>query len=265
MHQTIKKMKILKYIAAFLIVATISSCSSDEEIITGEGNLSIEFDNAFDDLDLILNSTSYNANLSEKINISAVKYIVSNIRLENENGTIYTVPKEESYFIVSEESVASQFISLSSIPAGNYVKMTFGIGVDQEKYLQGASGQGDFLTLAVDEGMMWSWQAGYKFVVFEGEYTSDVTTTPTAFAFHMGSHGTALDNYKEVTVNFTNSARIRTNLTPEVHVVSNVSNILSGTTNFMLDDAAQIHVDGVKSPQIATNVNGMFSVDHVHN
>lgn len=259
-------MKILKYIAAFFIAATIISCSTEEdEIISGQGSISIEFDNSFGSSDLILNSTIYEANLSEKINISAVKYIVSNIRLEDENGIIYTVPKDESYFIINEENVSSQFIQLSNVPAANYVKMTFGVGVDQEKYLQGATGQGDFLTLAKDTGMMWSWQAGYKFVVFEGDYTSNTTTTPTAFAFHMGSHGTALNNYKEVTVNFTNSARVRTNLIPEVHVVANVANILSGTTTFMLDDAAQIHVDGIKSPQIATNVNGMFTIDHIHN
>tara|TARA_R110002096_G_scaffold89140_2_gene203145 strand:+ start:136 stop:927 length:792 start_codon:yes stop_codon:yes gene_type:complete len=260
------KMKITKYIAAFFIAATLTACSTEEEeMLSGEGNLSIEFDNAFGDSDLILNSTSYNSNLSEKINISSVKYIVSNFKLETEEGTVFTYPKEESYFIVDESTISSQFINLKNIPAGNYTKMTFGIGVDQEKYLTGATGQGDFLTLAQDAGMMWSWQAGYKFVVFEGDYTSDNTATPTAFAFHMGSHGTALDNYKEVTVNFTNSARIRTMLTPEVHVVANVANILTGTTNFMLDDAPQIHVDAVKSPQIAENVNGMFSIDHVHN
>ncbi|WP_347186993.1 MbnP family protein [Polaribacter sp.] len=255
-----------KYIAAFFIAATITSCSTeDEEILSGEGNLSIEFDNAFGDSDLILNSTSYQSNSSEIINISAVKYIVSNFRLETEDGTVYNYPKEESYFIVDESNVSSQFINLTNIPAGNYIKMTFGIGVDQEKYLTGATGQGDFLSKAQDAGMMWSWQAGYKFMVFEGEYTSANTFTPTAFAFHMGSHGTALDNYKEVTVNFTNSARIRELLTPEVHVVADVAKILSGSTNFLLDDAPQIHLDAVKSPQIAVNVSGMYSVDHVHN
>ena len=259
-------MNITKYISAFLIVATLISCSSEEdELFSGEGNLSIEFDNSYGDADLILTSTAYKANLSEEITISNVKYIVSNIRLENEDGTIFTYPKNDSYFIVDEEVSASQFINLSNIPAGNYTKITFGVGVDQEKYLQGATGQGDFLTLAQEAGMMWSWQAGYKFIVFEGEYNSTNTTIPAAFAFHMGSQGTVVDNYKEVTLDLTNSARVRTNLTPEIHVVADVSNVLSGTTKFILDDAAQIHVDAVKSPQIATNVNGMFRIDHVHN
>lgn len=259
-------MKILNYITVFFIAVTIASCtSSEDDIIEGEGNVRLEFDNAYKTSDLLLKTTPYSANESEKIKISKVKYIISNIRLETAAGTIFTYPKNSSYFIVNEEDVASQFITLTGIPAEDYTKITFGVGVDQEKYLTGATGQGDFLTIAKEAGMMWSWQAGYKFMVFEGTYTSNTTITETAFAFHMGSHGSALDNYKEVTLDLTNSARVRIDATPEIHVVADVSNILKGTTKFMLDDAAQIHVDGVKSPQIATNVNGMFSIDHVHN
>ncbi|KGL62583.1 MbnP family protein [Polaribacter sp. Hel1_85] len=258
-------MKITKYIAACFIALTITACSSEEEEITGEGNVSLEFDNSYSTSDLLLTTTSYDANETEEVKISKVKYIVSNIRLEDEDGVVFTYPKEDSYFIVTEEDGASQFINLTNVPAGNYTKITFGIGVDKEKYLEGATGQGDFLTLAQDAGMMWSWQAGYKFFVFEGVYTSDETTTETAFAFHMGSHGTALDNYKEVTLDLTNSARVRVDTTPEIHVVADISKVLAGTTSFLLDDAAQIHVDAVKSPQISTNVNGMFTVDHVHN
>lgn len=259
-------MKFIKYIAVFFIAATIASCSSSEnDILEGKGSLRLEFDNAYKTSDLLLTTTSYPANETEKIKISKVKYIVSNIRLETASGEVFTYPKNESYFIVNEEEEASQFIILNDIPSENYTKITFGIGVDQEKYLEGATGQGDFLTLAKDAGMMWSWQAGYKFMVFEGTYTSANTVAETAFAFHMGSHGTSLDNYKEITLNLTNTARVRMGATPEIHVVADVSKILNGSTKFMLDDTSQIHVDGVKSPQIATNVNGMFTIDHVHN
>jgi hypothetical protein len=259
-------MKITKYIAALCIAAVITACTlSDDEDLMGNGNVSIEFDNAYSTSDLILNTTSYNANETEKIKISKVKYIVSNIRLEDKNGSVFTYPKNESYFIVNEENTDSQFINLKNVPAGDYTKITFGIGIDQEKYLQGAEGQGEFLAKAQEAGMMWPWQAGYKFFVFEGVYTSETTIEETAFAFHMGSHGKALDNYKEITLDLPNTIRVRTSATPEIHVIANVANVLKGTTTFMLDDAAQIHVDAVKSPQIATNVNGMFSVHHTHN
>ncbi len=250
-----------------MLAISILSCSSDdnEEVITGSGSITVEFDNAYLDSDLLLNTSSYNASGTEKIKISKVKYIVSNIKLEDEDGHVYVVPKNESYFIVDESNEDSQMIELSDVPAANYTKITYGLGVDQAKYLEGADGQGDFLTKAQEAGMMWSWQAGYKFFVFEGLYTSDDTTTETAFAYHMGSHGTALDNYKEISMTLANTARVRTDMTPIVHIVADLSNTLMGDTEFKLDDAPQIHVDAVKSPQIATNVSGMFMVHHVHN
>ncbi|WP_282124378.1 MbnP family protein [Algibacter mikhailovii] len=258
----------IKTLACFVMLAiSIISCSSDDsgETITGTGTILIEFDNAYQDSDLLLGSSSYNASGTEKIKISKVKYIISNIKLEDEDGNVYVIPKNESYFIIDESNEDSQMIELSDVPAANYTKITYGLGVDQAKYLEGANGQGDFLIKAQEAGMMWSWQAGYKFFVFEGLYTSATTTTETAFAYHMGSHGSSLDNYKEVSMSFANTARVRTNMSPIIHIVADLSNTLMGTTVFKLDDAPQIHVDAVKSPQIATNISAMFTVHHIHN
>ncbi|AUS04468.1 MbnP family protein [Pseudotamlana carrageenivorans] len=261
-------MKTTKFASVIMLAISVLSCTSDDvnnDAITGTGVLTVEFDNAYNNSDLLFETSVYNAVDTEKIKISDVKYIVSNIRLEDEDGEVYTVPKNESYFIVDESNENSLLIDLSDVPAGNYKKITFGIGVDQEKYLEGATGQGDFLSKAEEAGMMWSWQAGYKFFRYEGLYTSATTTTETAFTFHMGSHGTALDNYKEMTLDMPTTARVRTDISPVVHIVSDLSQVLNGKTQFKLDDAPQIHVDAVKSPKIAENVIGMFKVHHVHN
>ncbi|WP_274474317.1 MbnP family protein [Mangrovimonas aestuarii] len=253
------------FVLAALLCLTISSCSSDDNTISGEGHITLEFDNAYNDNDLILSTTSYNACGAEQITINKLKYIISNIRLENENGEEFTYPKNDSYFIVSEENQSSQFIDLSQVPAGNYTKITFGIGVDQEKYLEGAEGQGDFLELATNEGMIWSWTAGYKFLVYEGMYTSESVTAETAFSVHMGSHGTALDNYSELTLDLPMDAVVRTNVAPAIHIVANISDILNGTNQIFLEQGDQIHVDGEKAPLIVANVDEMFTVDHIHN
>ena len=260
-------MKITKFACAIMLAISIVSCASDndDEIISGNGTITVEFDNAYSDSDLLLNSSTYNAVGTEKLKISKVKYIVSNIRLKDESGTVFTYPKNDCYFIVDESDENSQNINLSGVPAANYTEITFGIGVDQARYTEGATGQGDFLTQATDAGMMWSWTAGYKFFVYEGLYTSATTTTETAFAFHMGSHGTALDNYKEVTLSLPNTARVRTNLTPVVHLVADLSKLFKGTNEFSLDEKTSMHVDAERSPKFATNVNNMFEVDHVHN
>jgi hypothetical protein len=262
-----QKMKFLKYIVIVAIATQILSCTSnnDEEILEGEGTVELKFDNAFNGSDLILNNTAYEAVGTEKIKISTVKYIVSNISLEDSEGNVFTYPKESSYFIIDEADATSQKVSLSNIPAGNYTKVTFGIGVDQETYSKGAEGQGELLAKAQEMGMMWSWQAGYKFFRFEGNYTSSSVNSETTFAFHMGSHGSNLDNYKEVTLPFPNTIKVKTDATPSVHIVANIAKVLDAETAFLLEDDDQIHVDAVKSPKIASNVSQMFMVHHVHN
>ncbi|MDC6364433.1 MULTISPECIES: MbnP family protein [Flavobacteriaceae] len=261
-------MKAFDYTAIVLLCTLILSCTNDDnspEELTGVGSINIEFDNAYGDSDLLLETTSYVASGTENLKIATLKYIVSNIQLEDEKGNTFTYPKDDSMFIVDESEKTSQFINLKNVPAANYTKITFGLGVDQEKYLQGADGQGDFLTLATDAGMMWSWQAGYKFIRYEGTFTSENITDETAFAIHMGSHGSVLDNYKEISLDLPVSAKVRTDMEPEIHVVADVSDILVATNTLSLEEKSQIHVDAEKSPKIAENASQMFTVDHVHN
>ncbi len=261
-------MKVLNYMAIAMMAVALVACDSDDNTnteLTGEGTTRIEFDNSYSGSDLLLQTAFYSANGTEKIVIDTLKYIVSNIQLETEDGTLFTVPEDASIFIVNEADEDSRFITIENVPAADYVKVHYGIGVDQDKYLQGADGQGDFLNQATAQGMMWSWQAGYKFIRFEGRFTAEAQPEETAFAIHMGSHGSSLDNYKEVTVNLPVSAKVRTDITPEIHVVADVSQLLSGEDKLYLEEKSQIHVDPDKSPKVATNASKMFTVDHVHN
>ena len=249
------------------LVITLSSCSSDDDAtqeLSGENNLTIEFDNSVNGDDLLLGTSTYTNSNSETLTINRFNYIVSNFVLIDAEGNEYVYPKDDSYFVVSEEEAMNEVV-LENIPAGDYVAMRFGVGVDQEKYLQGAAGQGDFLQIAEETNMMWSWQAGYKFLNFEGTFTSPTVTDATNFQIHMGSHGSSLDNYKEVTVELPTTALVSNSLSPIVHFAVDANEILDGSTKILLSEKAVVMIDEVKSPQIAVNATGMFRVDHVHN
>lgn len=260
----------LKNIAiAMVATLALNSCSSDDEKITGEGDITLEFDNVFGSSNLILDTQTNTTSQGENLKISEVKYIVSNIVLTKDDGTTYTYPKSQSYFIVDETDEASQMIDLTNIPAGNYTKVKFGIGVDQEQFNLGASGQGDFLTTAQNEGMMWSWSAGYKFVKFEGMFTSSTVTTDTEFMVHTGQTGTDY-NYAEITLTLPEKAMIRTNITPDVHIFADVAKIIDGTNKVKLTDnnmggMGAMIMGGPNLPLITANLQGMFTVNHVHN
>jgi hypothetical protein len=266
------KFQLKTIIAALAISLALTSCSNDDDpadVITGEGAIGLEFDNVFGSANLILNSQVNTTSQGENLKISDVKYIVSNIVLTKEDGSTYTVPKSESYFIVDESDATSQMIELENIPAGNYTKVKFGIGVDQAQFNLGASGQGNFLALAQAEGMMWSWSAGYKFVAFEGMFTSATVTTDTMFMVHTGQTGTNY-NYTEITLNLPEQAKVRTTITPDVHIFADVAKIIDGTNKIKLTDnnmggMGAMIMGGANLPLITSNLSGMFTVNHVHN
>lgn len=256
-------------IAVIAIAIALFSCTDkNDEVITGVGNLKLEFDNVYNTNNLAFDTPYTNSN-GEVVKINKLKYIVSNIVLTKADGTTYVFPKSQSYFIVDEATAASALLNLPNIPAANYIKVSFGIGVDQAQFNLGATGQGDFLALAQTAGMMWSWSAGYKFLAFEGTFTSSTVTSATSFMVHTGQTGTDY-NYSEVTLNLPTDALVRTTITPQVHIMADISKVLDGTNKISLTASngmgmGAMIMSGEKLPLITSNLPNMFSVEHVHN
>jgi hypothetical protein len=252
------------------IALAVASCSSDDNnAVTGQGKLAVEFDNVFGSANLLLNTSGNVTSQGETLTVSDVKYIISNIELTREDGTVFVYPKAESYFIVSEANAASQVLELENIPAGNYTKIKFGIGVDETQYNLGETVQGDFFAAAQNEDMAWTWSAGYKHLLFEGMFTSATVTTPTSFMVHTGKSG-ANYNYTSVTLDFPDTALIRTNITPDVHIFADVAKIIDGTNKISLTDnnmggMGAMIMSGANLPLITANLSNMFTVNHVHN
>ncbi|WP_336069882.1 MbnP family protein [Mesoflavibacter sp. CH_XMU1404-2] len=262
-------MKFLKYLFALSLCATILSCSSDDdntlEDLTGQtGEVVLKFDNGVGDQDFIF-GTSYNKSNGESFKISSLKYIISNVRLTDSDGNDFMYPTEDNAFIVDEadgNNAGEIWLNLTNIDAANYVSVTFGVGIDQDRFALGADGQGDFLDYASDKGMMWSWATGYRFIRLDGTYSTS-TITDDALNIHMGSVGTSLDNYKEVTLPLPNTVLVRDNKTPQIHIKADILKIFDGIN--IADGYNQVHTDANTTPVIASNIQSMFSIHHVHN
>ncbi|MBU2940779.1 hypothetical protein KO494_14620 [Lacinutrix sp. C3R15] len=267
-------MKLLKYTFALLLSVTLASCSTDNdddngsEDLSGQtGELILKFDNGVGDQDFIF-GTSYSKSNNESFKLETLKYIVSNVRFTDSEGNVFTYPTEENVFIVNEldgNTAGEIYVTLNDVDAADYVSVTFGVGIDQDRFLLGAEGQGAFLDEASEEGMLWSWATGYRFIRLDGTYSSD-TVTDAPVNIHMGSVGTSLDNYREVTLSFPNTVLVRETTSPQVHIKADIAKVFDGTTSVNFADGYdQVHTDNVETPIIADNVNGMFSVHHVHN
>ncbi|WBX73853.1 hypothetical protein PG913_00930 [Tenacibaculum pacificus] len=260
-------MKKIFNLLAITIAFTFASCNNDDTPSTLEGtnNVSIEFDASFGDDDLILGS-SYTTENAEKLKISSFDYILSNFILVTDNGVEIEYPKEKGYFIISEGGVDKKKnvkVILEDIPAGTYNKVKFGIGIDQERYIDGQAAQEDFWTKAEDYSLTWSWQAGYKFVVLEGDFTSETQTEESKFMLHIASRGTTVDLYKEVELSM-ETALVSNDKSPQIHIKVNADKMLDGSNKIKLSEGETI-MGGDKAALIADNNKEMFSVHHVHN
>ncbi|MBW1297996.1 MbnP family protein [Aquimarina litoralis] len=246
-----------KIVFAILALTIVFACKDDNENDTVEaGTINLEFTNSIDNTPITLNSTSYTNASNESYTIAELKYIISNIVFIKENGDEFTYPVEDSYFLINEEISSSKQISLNDIEAGVYTKIRFGFGVDQSNYP--LNGVANFIPTAEEQGMLWSWSAGYKFLKFEGSFTPQGGTAGD-FILHIGSHGEALDNYKEITLDLTNTITINGN-TSTISIDADIAKIFDSTNTHSLEDKSDIQVDPDNAPKIATNVQTMFEI-----
>lgn len=250
----------------------LNACSSDEKVsesLDGTfGDMELFFDNGVAGDALVLGSSYTNSN-GETMTINRLNYIVSNFVLIDAAGNEFVYPKNNSYFIISAESDWVT-VHLENIPAGDYTQIKFGLGVDQQRYLEGETAQQEFWNFASANNMVWTWSTGYRFINFEGTFTAAAQATPLQFQIHQGSNS-ATDNYRTVALNLPTTARVREDEIPTVHLVADANIIADGVNKIILQDNLNTAgtnasiMGGENLVKIATNTLEMFTVDHVHN
>ncbi len=238
------------------VVLGFVACSEDSDDKASPQEfteVTLQFQNQIEGENVVLNSETY-MNSEETYEIETLRYIISNIVLIAENGEEFVYPQAESYFVVNEENEASKSITLEGIPMQNYEAIRFGLGVDQSNYP--LNGVNNFVPTAEENNMLWSWSAGYIFLRFEGNYTS-ATENDHLFAYHIGSHGQALDNYKEVTLDFQNTLALDSS--NSIEITLDVSKIFEAEFSLSLEEIDDIQVDPQYSQQVMANFSQSFS------
>lgn len=241
----------MKKIILLLVAASfMTGCFKDED--DNNKNLTLQFDNEFSSETIVLENGTYINSSDESLSISTLNYIISNIVLIDGDGEEYTYPVEESYFLVRENDEASQTINLENVPFNNIKTIRFGLGVDQSNYP--LNGVNNFVPTAEENNMLWSWSAGYIFFKMEGIFSS-VNSQDEPFLYHIGSHGEALDNYKEVTLSYENARAANT-----INIKFDAAKVFAGENEMSLEEKSDIQVDPVYAPQVISNVQQAFSI-----
>jgi len=245
-----------------LATIAITACKEDETQVQNPGTLNLTFENVIDDTTLNLGDSYINSS-SETYTINELKYIISNITLTRKDGSLEIYPQDESYFVINEADANSKSIQLNGIEAGDYTAITFGFGVDPTKYPI-ESGTLNFVPTAEETGMLWTWSAGFKFILLEGDYTPQTVTESSPYLIHVGSHGANLDNYRDITValgatssntDFTIAEGVNASQT----ILFDVSKVFDGANTISIDNKPDIQVDPVNAPLIATNISTAFA------
>lgn len=271
-------------------VTFFSACDDDDDDAAKEpGTMDVTFDNIAivggkqTQLTMATPGSAdyiYTNEMGQKFNINLLRYYISAIELDGPNGEHYhdhmevKAAESKGYYLVDESNSKSQTVTVSEIPAGEYNKITFTVGVDSTGVVNGASGG----VLDPANKMFWSWNSGYIAVKFEGQ--SNVSNggcsgaeTVTAdnkngIVYHVGGWkniaGSAfVYNNKKITLTFDTNVKVEKGKAPELHLVFDVLSMFKGTKNTDFTGNHNVHKpsDGA---DMANNIAKAFAYDHVH-
>ncbi len=274
-------MKLNIYIKFLLLSTTflfLTSCNADDDntiVEGGTGAIQIKFENGFSNLgNIVLNQTTQTSANGQKHQFSTLKYVVSNITLIKSDGTEFAFHYNDSdkgAFIVDQEDAVGGvvYLDLNEIPQGQYTKIRFGLGINQQAYLLGHDGQAEFWSWAGMEGMTWSWAAGYIFAKIEGKY--GISSPDIEFVNHSGNMGNISQNgtpdlYREITLDLPTTAQVTSSIVPSIHILADWNQYLSGETDLTLDASNDMAMGSSQHlVDVTNNLMKMFTVDHVHN
>jgi hypothetical protein len=239
----------------------------------GSGDLTIRFDNTIGGQDLILNTTNYVNAAGESFSISQLQYFISNIKIGRVDGTEFALAQDSSYFLVQENNLSTQAINFK-IPAGDYNRIDFVLGVDSIRNTMSISKRTGVLDPAssMDNGMYWGWNSGYIFFKMEGT-SQAAPADPTGqhkFRYHIGGFG----GYSAPTIN--NIKTISLDLTPggivELHkdkkatirIKADLLKVFAGSTNLSIAAHPSVMFSEY-SVNVANNYSHMFVHDRTEN
>jgi hypothetical protein len=258
---------IIRPFSLLFIAGTLSltACKKDKvdpvdpesEVTAGAGTLNFHFDSRFGTDDFVLNKAFANQN-GDSVKISEVEYFISNVELVKADGS--TTKEAASYHLiqVTGGTTKEEFL-VKNIPAGQYTKLRFMVGIDSVHNSSAAYAEGD-----LSDHLAWDWNTGYIFLKTSGQYLS--TATPKSyqpFGYEVGK------NYSSriVEIPLPTTTQIDDTHNPKVHLHANLKNIFGGPN--VIDVKANPTITGepkykTVSGQVADNYAGMFRIDHVH-
>jgi len=281
-------------LAALFFLISFTGCDDEDDnqmIENTFGSVEVEFDNVigpndnqrgFSLSEVGSEEYAYTNGMGQDFNVSLLRYFISNVRLESNDGrvfedeTLVDAITSKGYYLIDEDEAASRVITLEDIPAGNYDRIVFTLGVDESGVLEGAAG--GTLDPATNR-MFWNWNAGYVALKFEGQAEASTggaggemisAEMDHGIVYHLGGWKEVEDapaftnNIREITLDFDTPAQIADGELPRIHLEFDVASIFSGPggdVDFTGNNNVHRPVDGTTA---VDNAAAAFRFDHIH-
>lgn len=143
------------------------------------GTVTLQFQARVGNKPLEFNQTIYPNPVGEgHFQIRGLQLYLSNVQLQGKNQRYQLV---DSYHLARFDNVAKSYvIELHDVPYDEYSKVMISIGVDENANAS-IMPRGD---LDPNNRMAWSWEVGYKFILFEGTLVQEQKVQ--ALVYHVG-------------------------------------------------------------------------------
>lgn len=170
--------KLLLFLPVFFFLFSCRKKTDPTGTDTQQTSVKLKVNHLWDaSTDFQLNTWLVNPLNGDSLQFNIFKYYLSNIRLQQDNGTWWEMP--DSYFIVNPATTQGCSLDLGGVPAGSYTAIAYTLGVDSTHNVSGSQSG----ALDPSNGMFWSWTSGYIMLYTEG--TSPDVQQGNAFSLHM--------------------------------------------------------------------------------
>jgi hypothetical protein len=267
-------------LACLLIIPFLTSCKKDKTDPAKNGLLVVHFDNVVggsvsggEPLDLTLHTGRYLNAAGDTFSVNRIQYYISNFSFKKEDGTYFTAPPDSGYFLVRENNLDSQDCITWNMPPGNYVGMSFLVGVDSARCTLPAVhrlGVLDENDTATGGSMYWGPSDGYAHLRVEG-ISSSVPGTNKDWSFQVAGYGNKsasaiMNNARRITLSFPAAAIVADGRNPEAHTFVDVLKLLNGPGGKVsFATVHSVHSLEPASVELANNFAQAFVVGHIHN
>lgn len=169
----------MKKVVVVIVIFALACLSFQMKINKKDVPVSLHLN--FQNEPLVLKDKKYVTKTNDTVTITKMKFYLSNIVLELEDGTQYK--ESNSFHLVDAETLSSLEFYLKNVPDIKIKKIGFAVGIDSKNSIS-EKFDGD---LDPALGMYWAWNTGYINMKLEGK-SSSCTSVKKEFQFHIGGY-----------------------------------------------------------------------------